>query len=256
MKDKQDVFFDEAVDPYWPDNKDFPVKAEHLMRYYFARSYLRSKIKNINCIYDFASGGGYGEKILSPIAHKVIGFDKEDKYIEYANERYKLNNTLYIQVNLDVTDLSHFISEKNLPKPDAVTSFETIEHLENPNYFLSNISKILNEGAYLICSVPNEAYEPKKNNKPLNKHHKHLFTKEDIINLLRFNNFEIVEVLGQPYPNMIIHYLGKHLKAIDKFVFKSTKRFERVARIFAYPTRFFNAFTYSYVIVARKENKS
>jgi len=37
---------------------------------------------------------------------------------------------------------------------DLITSFETIEHLDNPNLFLQGISDVLNAGGKFIYSIP------------------------------------------------------------------------------------------------------
>ncbi len=88
------------------------VEREHVARYNFAKRFCRGKT-----VADIACGTGYGMAMLREVAAAVDGYDKEplcgNRVIDLEKERW----------------------EKNY---DVVVSFETIEHLANPEFFLEN----------------------------------------------------------------------------------------------------------------------
>jgi len=105
---------------------------EHLARYNFAIPYCRDKK-----VLDAACGAGYGTQMIKA----VKGVDISEEAIEYAEENYPCSE-------YEVCDL-----EKDSPvgKFDVVVSFETIEHLENPHYFLKKVAENSN---LFVFSLP------------------------------------------------------------------------------------------------------
>ena len=101
------------------------VEKEHLIRYEFARDYCKGKT-----VADIACGTGYGTKILKEVATSVHGYDKEPLCENH------------------IIDLETEFWEKEY---DVIVSFETIEHIENYNFFLENIWKSAKQ---LVVSSP------------------------------------------------------------------------------------------------------
>jgi 2-polyprenyl-3-methyl-5-hydroxy-6-metoxy-1,4-benzoquinol methylase len=110
--------------------KDMPASditlAEHLARYNFALPYCKNK-----SVLDAACGSGYGSKKIAVEgeALSVVGVDVDPEAVQYARDEYC--------VNAEVYDL-----ESEFPKGnyEVIVSFETIEHLENPDFFLSQVA--------------------------------------------------------------------------------------------------------------------
>lgn len=77
---------------------------------------------------------------------------------------------------------------------DAVVHSHVFEHLYDPKTFIENISNILEEGKYLIFSIPNmnEMLNRKYTNF-LNFEHTYFLSEEFVTYFLTNNNFEIVE---------------------------------------------------------------
>ena len=100
--------------------------AEHLARYNFALPYCKNK-----SVLDAACGSGYGSKKIAVEgeALSVVGVDVDPEAVQYARDEYC--------VNAEVYDL-----ESEFPKGnyEVIVSFETIEHLENPDFFLSQVA--------------------------------------------------------------------------------------------------------------------
>lgn len=254
---QKSIYYEELIDPYWKDKKGFIIKAEHLMRYKFAKNFLKKKFKEKINIYDIGCGNGYGSKILASFATNVIGFDKSLYFLKEANNNnyyyyYKLSNQTFQQINFDITSLLSFVQENKILYPNAIICFETLEHLENPSTLIKDIYDLLPHKGYFIFSLPNAQYEPKKNGKSKNRFHKHLFYKSDVLKMLKNFSFSTISIFGQPYPNLLMHRLPKLIKFFDSLVMNSVISFEVFSRLIAYPTKHFNTHTYSYTFVCQK----
>ncbi len=140
----------------------------HLQRYIFALKYCVGKK-----VLDVACGSGYGASLISSVAKYVEGIDIDRKTIEWV----KINNHFYSPVKFKISNI-----EKNKidGQYDCVISFETIEHLKNPEFLLNNIKNSLNNDGVLIFSVPI--------NEPYNKFHKKSYTWQSIDDLIK-NSF-------------------------------------------------------------------
>src|SRR5207244_12483798 len=92
---------------------------------------------------DGACGVGYGSAYLAREARSVVGVDRDEGAIAYALRRYAGAG-----VEFRVCDLL----ELDLPDAsfDTVCSFETIEHLPDPEAFLDQVVRVLRPGGTLV----------------------------------------------------------------------------------------------------------
>jgi len=117
--------------------------SEHLIRYAFATRYA-----GVNYVLDAACGTGYGLKLMRMQCENGIGMDASLEALQCAAE---LNgNARFHQVDFEKDKLIDFVPGCF----DLVTSFETIEHLADPNLFLQGISEILHPAGTFIYSIP------------------------------------------------------------------------------------------------------
>lgn len=122
---------------------------EHAARYEWASRFLSEGI-TVDC----ACGEGYGTYRLSKesIATKLIGIDISPDAIAAAKANYQAPNLSY-----------HQLSFENLPsvasEVSTFTCFETIEHTDNPNQTLEQVSASMAEHGLLLGSVPSSEYE-------------------------------------------------------------------------------------------------
>jgi ubiquinone/menaquinone biosynthesis C-methylase UbiE len=156
---------------------------EHLHRYAFAMNYAKG-----GTVLDIACGEGYGSHLLSKIAKKVIGVDIDTSTIKRARLKYKQENLSFLTGS--VTNIP--IINDSI---DIVISFETIEHLEQHDLMLKEISRVLKKNGLLIISTPDKnVYSSFINYK--NPFHVKELSKTEFTDLLR-KHFETVNILNQ-----------------------------------------------------------
>lgn len=121
-----------------------PLVYEHLHRYAIARSVALGKR-----VLDIACGEGYGSELLARVSAEVTGVDNDARAIAHASRKYERQNLRFVQG--DCTDIPCVDGSI-----DLVVSFETIEHIEGQERFLSEIKRILVPGGLLIISSPDK----------------------------------------------------------------------------------------------------
>jgi 2-polyprenyl-3-methyl-5-hydroxy-6-metoxy-1,4-benzoquinol methylase len=130
-------------------------------------------------VLDAACGTGFGTLLLSAIANSVFGVDISQEAIAYAKQLFTRQG---LSAYFIVEDLQNNLRQESYlslyPENmfDVIVSFETIEHLENPELWISQIPSLLKAEGMLICSVP-LAQE-------LTDFHKHTFTEESFRQLI------------------------------------------------------------------------
>lgn len=123
----------------------------HVIRYQWACDFIRPNDR----VLDAACGLGYGGHVVRALtrAASVIGIDGSEYAVDYANLCYA-----------DDLSRGHYVCGY-LPQalnayPDAsfdtVISFETLEHVENPQGLLKEFQRVLTPGGRVIVSVPND----------------------------------------------------------------------------------------------------
>ncbi len=163
---------------------------EHVARYRFAQSFVRGLR-----VLDVACGVGYGTAMLAQAdASEVIGIDIDKGAIDYAQRRYGA----IAGVRFARASALHLTGIVRNPI-DLCVSFETIEHLEEPEKFLRDVREILVPSGRLIISTPNRyLYCPGNTDgvHPANPFHRIEWKVDEFISLLS-GCFEVKTVLGQ-----------------------------------------------------------
>jgi ubiquinone/menaquinone biosynthesis C-methylase UbiE len=121
-----------AADTFW----------EHICRYRFALPFARGKR-----VLDIACGEGYGSASLQRAgASSVIGIDISEVAVAHARQVYGVDARVGNAQAIALPDGS----------VDVVVSFETVEHLSEPEQFLSEIRRVLAPGGMAVISTPNK----------------------------------------------------------------------------------------------------
>jgi 2-polyprenyl-3-methyl-5-hydroxy-6-metoxy-1,4-benzoquinol methylase len=113
-----------------------------------ARYALATRLARGRRVLDAACGEGYGSDMLSKAgAATVLGIDIDEPTVLHARSRYGLD----VRVG-DVADLPLGTGEI-----DLVVSFETIEHVREPERALDEFARVLGPDGLLLISTPNAA---------------------------------------------------------------------------------------------------
>ena len=168
---------------------------EHVERYRFASDWVRNKD-----VLDIACGEGYGSAALAKAgARSVIGVDIAQEAVEHARLRYQIDARLGSAENIPVESSS----------VDLVVSFETIEHVVNPELFLNECVRVLRPDGVLVMSTPNlEMYREVAPNNPF--HCSEMSVEQ--FEILLGTRFESTVMFGQHLPEpwfMRIRGLGR-----------------------------------------------
>jgi len=123
----------------------------HIIRYQWACNFIRPNDR----VLDAACGLGYGSHVVRSLtrASSVTGMDGSEYAIDYANLCYGAGHDRggyvcgYLPQALDAYPDGSF---------DAVISFETLEHVEDPRALLKEFQRVLTPGGRVIVSVPND----------------------------------------------------------------------------------------------------
>lgn len=178
---------------------------EHLGRYEFASQFVRGRR-----VLDVACGAGYGAPVICGSgALSYLGVDISPEAVGVAESRYRISE----KVSFSLGDACRL--EGIGPAAfDVAVSFETIEHVQQPEHFLARIVDVLVPGGRFIISTPNRtAYDPcaGPGAAPANPFHVQEWTVEEFVRLLK-RFFRVEETLGQgPYPLWKI--VGRRLAA-------------------------------------------
>ncbi|WP_336740960.1 class I SAM-dependent methyltransferase [Aureimonas altamirensis] len=118
------------------------VEIEHLHRYCVARDLCVDRD-----VLDVASGEGYGTALLANVARSVVGVELDADAVAHACAVYAGENLRFEQGNALA-----------LPLPDnsvdVVVSLETLEHVDDQEKFLSEISRVLRPDGFAVISTP------------------------------------------------------------------------------------------------------
>lgn len=163
------------------------IRADHVGRYKFACDYVKPTDK----VLDAACGVGYGSYLIAKTVKgaQLTAVDISDEALAYGKKFYKHKNVQYL--NADITKLP-------LPEGsfDVVTTFETIEHIDDDNAIIAAFFKALKPGGVLLGSTPNEDLIP--HSPELNPYHFRHHTQATLTKLLTDNGFVDVQGFGQP----------------------------------------------------------
>lgn len=133
--------------------------SDHIHRYAFALKHCY----RVNVL-DAGSKDGFGSQILSWAADRITLADISPEWLGFAEK----NGGYVAPATFILADFNKGFPEGQW---DTIVSFEVIEHVDDPDFYLGNIAKALKPGGKLVFSVPHMV---------ANHEHKTLFDEEKI----------------------------------------------------------------------------
>lgn len=143
------------------------VYGEHIVRYEALKDLVKDKV-----VLDLASGSGFGTNIISKAAKTVFGIDNNAEAISYSKSNYSSSNTKFIQGDATAIPLED-------ASVDVAVSFETLEHVEEYEKFISELKRVLKPEGLLVLSTPNDIEFPEGAD-----FHVHEFTNQELQKLV------------------------------------------------------------------------
>ena len=114
------------------------IKRYHEILDQFESSRKTNKLLDVGC------GIGYFLEVAKKRGWEVYG-------TEYTEEAIKICESKGIQMKQGILDPTHY----DLESFDVITSFEVIEHINNPQIEISHISSLLRKGGLFYVTTPN-----------------------------------------------------------------------------------------------------
>ncbi|WP_025119481.1 MULTISPECIES: methyltransferase domain-containing protein [unclassified Serratia (in: enterobacteria)] len=141
----------------------------HIARYQWAASFVRPG----DTVLDAACGLGYGSYLIQcgTMASKTLGIDGSDYAIHYARHNFSSRvQGLDFAVGM-LPEALKVIADNSV---DVVISFETLEHVPEPQALLAEFHRVLTPAGRIIVSVPND-WSDETGEDP-NPFHLHVYT--------------------------------------------------------------------------------
>ena len=114
-------------------------------------------LDGLECL-DIGCGGGILSERLSRLGARVTGIDASESSINVAKQ-HSIKSRLKINYRcITTTDLLKNEKEKFLNKFDIVIASEVIEHVNERNIFLSDISKLSRSGGLIVFTTINKSF--------------------------------------------------------------------------------------------------
>ena len=216
---------------------------------------------NPRVVADISCGMGYGAVELSNIAGTVIGVDGSPDLDEPGRR--------------EVQQAQHPFSPERPGRGESVfayqrgrrrcvVSFETLEHLNDPNQAVEQFQRLLRPGGFFICSVPNVLSESGDSaGLPRNKSHKQWFNFGSLSRLVQRNDMRVIYRLGQSWSKTLFRREqqlsnAKRLprRLSDEPVMHAPEMIRWLSYVAAYPNVEDVDGSYSIIIVAQKNDVS
>lgn len=164
-----------------------------LMTRWEFQKFFEQRIEKGALVYDIGCGRGDFLALARSKGFRVSGMDINQRLIELAKQVYGLvglHNKAFEDISL--SDLGE--------KPDAITAFEVMEHVADPNGFLQRCHHLLNDGGLIVLSIPGYHRWPHWVNSDVDTppHHLTLWSEKALRVILQKNRFIEIVILRKP----------------------------------------------------------
>jgi cyclopropane fatty-acyl-phospholipid synthase-like methyltransferase len=163
---------------------------DHRQRYHFASEMFGDG----ELILDIACGCGYGAAILAERGgSSVVAVDKDASALSEGARLFPSASINFRKIDVETP----FPSDLGEKKFDFAVSFETLEHLANPEKFLQRLRQVVKKDGMVMISCPNgENLSEEKRKNPTNPYHFHEYTRKEFAEMVE-NTFSDATFYGQ-----------------------------------------------------------
>jgi len=146
-------------------------------------------------VLDAACGCGYGSDFIGRDGVNYVGVDLSSRCVSTAMKQYGRSNRMFR--SLDILSLPMQYDASSF---DTIVSFETVEHVSNPDHLISIFMNLLKAGGRLIMSVPL--------NHPDLVFHKRKYSYADVCALLERCRINSSNVCGYLQSHLVIEKIS------------------------------------------------
>jgi SAM-dependent methyltransferase len=175
-----------------PSPEDRVQDLFHVFPYHFVKRFCSTSTH----VLDVGFGEGYGAEILASSVGEYVGLDMSEDAVQHASSRYTFPNVRFERSEAETIpfDTGSF---------DLVVSFHVLEHVTEPEPYLSELARVCRVGGHVVVVTPNRAFRLAADERPWNRFHVREFAREDLKALLskHFTRFVVMGVAGNAEMN-------------------------------------------------------
>jgi SAM-dependent methyltransferase len=176
-------FPDFTGERFIPGQGGSQIAYEHLHRYRFALGFSAGKR-----VLDVAAGDGYGSALLATSAKSVWAIDRDEVSVQYARNTYGSDHLLFARGDA----LSLPLLSRSM---EVVVAMEVLEHVEDQEKLVEELSRVVTRGGVVLISTPNKAiYSDARNYH--NPFHIHELYRDEFLALLG-RHFDVIQIVEQ-----------------------------------------------------------
>ena len=223
IKNKEYDLFNSLSDEWWNENGKFKIlhQIRPIRIKYIIDQINYKNLKNLD-ILDLGCGGGLVSESLSRLGGNVTGIDFVKKNIEVAKYH---SSKKKLKINYKHEDIENIKINK---KYDIIIMYEILEHLNDWRGLIKNIIRNLNSNGTIIISTINRNIFSKfaaiflaENVLRWIPQGTHLYDKlikpEEIIDLMKKNNFELKNLKGLTFNPIEMRWLLSDFTKVNYF---------------------------------------
>jgi 2-polyprenyl-3-methyl-5-hydroxy-6-metoxy-1,4-benzoquinol methylase len=144
----------------------------------------KNALKSTDRVLDIASGKGFGGNMMAEVAQDVTCADLDESKLEEGRRLFPRDNLDFSREDVTATRFADHSF-------DVVVSMETIEHMDDVDLYLRELSRVLKRGGRAILSTPQNCI----GHIPLTPAHVHEFTLDELrADCAR--HFQIEKIIG------------------------------------------------------------
>lgn len=173
-----------VVEHYRSTPEQYLIYLFHRISYRFAAPYTEGRE-----VLDYGCGSGYGSADIAVGATRVVGVDVSHEAIEHARANFSAPGLEFAPIE----------AERPLSFPDqsfdTVLSFQVIEHVRDPDRYLSEARRVLRLGGHFVLATPDRRTRLFPTQRPWNRWHVTEYSERALRRTLA-PHFSQIEVLG------------------------------------------------------------